>query len=456
MFHLQSILRLVPAAWRRVRPSQVRPSRSRPSLENLPDRILPSIDLAGPVQQTLSQDLAEPGPDQMRFMEVPKSDDLLSSWESDAFSLSPQQMSDILGGPSRVEQLGTPVVTHGTVGLLGDTFQTLDLQFGPSLTVHLVFGGVGAGSAGGPGSAASAQPPLLGGLVDVNSDGVERRFLMDYGGASRDRPDGPPLSLVPNALQNLGDGKWTRPALGDRPVIGAQEPTETAPLAETTGPSLAPFLAGSPGGKQIADGLAAQAADDVGVNGMAEVAANAPGNPADVLLTVDTVLPDARADLVSLQNADLTIVPTYVVIDAPAAPVAPPGEGERSDLGLTAQVVGLDELPGGVSRAPSSADRLFEQLAWADGGRGVEAWRLAAAGVESGGIEVGDAPHAAARAGPTASPTDAGLALREWLDGLLQEGGKGAAVVSALALEGLMAYVCWRGWRPGPQDTRPK
>src|SRR5262249_35430347 len=187
------------------------------------------------------------------------------------------------------------------------------------------------------------------------------------------------------------------------------------PSVATTGPSLATFLVGWSGGKQIADGLAEQTANDTRKNGTAEVAVDHPGKPADVLLTVDTVLPDANADLVRLQNADLAIVPTYLVGDAPVAPVAPPHADERPDLTLTTHVLGLDELPGGVSRALVSTDPLFELLASADRGRGVEARRLLAeAGVRPDGIEVCDAPAAA--------PTDAGLALRQWLDGLLNQG----------------------------------
>jgi hypothetical protein len=424
-----------------VRQPRAKPPRSRPSLEPLSDRILPSVHLAGPAPDALVRiDLSDPESDQLRFVEIPNSDSLLTYWGSGAFSLSAQQMVDILGGPSRVQQLGTPVVARDTVELGGETFPALDLRYGSTLAVNLAFGGDRAGSAGKPGSVVYA--PLLGGLVEVYTDGGERRFLMQYQGAGQDGPDGPPLVPLPDALRYLGDGKSTHAAPGDRPALGGQVPTEAVPLAEPTGPSPPPFIPGWPGGMPVAGGLVEPPADDAWENGAREVAADAPGNPADVLLTVDTVLPDTKADLVRLQNADLTIVPTYVVEDAPAAPAAPPRADDHSDLGLTARVVGLDESPGGVASVPSAADRLFEQLAWVGGGHGVEAWRPAAARVQSDGIEVGDAPHAA--------PADAGLALREWLDGFLQQNGEGAAVVSALALEGLLAYVCWRGWRPAP------
>jgi hypothetical protein len=171
------------------------------------------------------------------------------------------------------------------------------------------------------------------------------------------------------------------------------------------------------------------------------------------LLTVDTVLPDAMADLVRLQNADLAIVPTYVVGTAPATPPAPRVD-DRPDMGLTAQVVGLDEFPGDGSLTPASADRLFEQLAWADSGRGEAACSLDLGGMQPGASDVGDAAQAAALAQRSAVPTDAAPALLEWLDGLLQQGEKGAVMVPVLALEGLMAFVYWRGLRPDPPRPR--
>ncbi len=190
------------------------------------------------------------------------------------------------------------------------------------------------------------------------------------------------------------------------------------------------------------------------MNATAEVAVHAPGNPADVLLTVDTVLPDAKADLVRLQNADLAIVPTYVVGAAPATPPALPRVDDRPDLGLAAQVVGLDEFPGDESRTPSSTDRFFEQLAWADSGRGVAACSLDLGEMQPGAIDVGD--EDAAQAQLSAVSTDAAPALREWLDGLLQQGKKGAVMVPVLAIEGLMAFVYWRGLHPDRRGDRPK
>jgi hypothetical protein len=215
-------------------------------------------------------------------------------------------------------------------------------------------------------------------------------------------------------------------------------------------------MAGWAGGTQISGSLSTPSAHDAGVNGMAEVAVHAPGNPADVLLTVDTVLPDAKADLVRLQNADLAIVPTYVVGSAPATPVAPPRVDERPDLGLAAHVVGLDEFPGDGSLTPAAADRLFGQLVWADSGRGVAACSLDLGGMQPGASDVGDAAEAAAQAQESAVPTDAASAFREWLDGLLQQGEKGALMVPVLALEGLLAFVYWRGLRPDRQGDRPK
>jgi hypothetical protein len=171
---------------------------------------------------------------------------------------------------------------------------------------------------------------------------------------------------------------------------------------------------------------------------------------------VDPVLPEALADLVRLQNADLAIVPTYVVGTPPAIPLAPPRGDDRPDLGLTVRVVGLDEFPGEGSLTPASTARLFEQLARADRGRGVAACSLDLGGMQSGAIDVGDAAQAAVPVQQSAVPTDAAPALGEWLEGLLQQGEKGAVMIPVLALEGLMAFVYWRGSRPDRQGDRPK
>jgi hypothetical protein len=447
MFYLHAILRLGSAALRWLRQPPVRPSCRRPSLELLPVRVLPSVDLVGPVRSDDSVDLAEPEIQQMRFMEIPKSGPVLEYWESGAFSLSAKEMFDILGGPSHAEQLGPPVVTRGTEEIDGKTFATLEVGFGSSLTASFVFAGEGAGSAGNAESATYARPFLLGGLLELNGDGGERRFLMDYRGSEKAGPGARSLVGLLSA-ESTGDNKATQPGPGDRSAVDGPEPAEALPLSGTTGPSLAFFMAGWAGGTQIAGGLSTPSADDASVNAMAEVAVHAPGNPADVLLTVDTVLPDAKADLVRLQHADLAIVPTYVVGTAPANPLAPRVD-DRPDLGLAAQVVGLDEFPEGGSLTPASTDRLFEQPAWADSGRGAAAGSLDLGGMQPGAIDVGDAAQSAV-------PTDAAPALREWLGGLLQQGEKGAVMVPVLALEGLMAFVYWRGLRPDRQGDRPK
>jgi hypothetical protein len=421
----------------------------------LPDRILPSIDLVSPVLPSYSLDLAEPKIDQMRFMEVPKSGDLLGYWESGAFSLSAKEMIAIIGGPSHAEQLDARVVTRGTVEIDGEAFATLEVGFGSSVTANFLFARDGAGSAGNPGSATYARPSLLGGLLELYADGGVRRFLMDYRDSERAALDVPPFFGLLSA-EHTRDNKAARPGPGDQLAGSGPEPTETVPLSGTTGPSLALFMAGSAGGTQIAGGLSSPSADDAGVNAMAEVSVHTPGNPADELLMVDTVLPDAEADLVRLQNADLAIVPTYLIGAAPATPLAPPRVDDRPDLSLAAQVVGLDEVPGDGGPAATSTDRLFEQLECADSWRGVAACILDLGEMQPGAIDAGDAAQAAGQAQQSAAPTDAALAFREWLDGLLQQGEKSAVMVPVLALEGLMAFVYWRGLRPERQGDRPK
>jgi hypothetical protein len=455
MFHLHAIRRLGSAALRWLRQPALSPSCTRPSLELLPDRILPSTDVVSPVRPDYSLELAEPEIERMRFMEIPKSGAVLRYWESDAFSLSAKEVFDIIGGPSLAEQFDMPVLTPGTVQIEGKSFATLELGFGTSVTACFVFAGDEAGSAGNAESAPYLRPNLLGGLLELHADGGERRFLMDYRGPEKAEL-GAPLHFGLLSAEYTGDSKAIQPWRGGRPAVGGPEPTEALPVWATTGPPLALFIAGWPGGTQIAGGLSTPSADDAGLNAMAEAAFHAPGNPADVLLTVDTVLPDARADLVRLQNADLAIVPTYVAGAAPATPLAPPRVDDRPDLGLAAQVVGLDEFPTDGSLMPASTDRLFEQLAWAGGGGGLATGGVDLRGMQLGAIDGGDAAQAAAEARHSAVPTDAAPAVREWLDVLLQRVEKGAVMVPVLALEGLMAFVYWRGLRADRQRDRPK
>jgi hypothetical protein len=452
MFDLQSILWLGSAALRRLREPQVRPSYRRLSLECLSDRVLPSVDFVGPVHLD-SVDWADPEVQQMRFMEVPKSGPVLQYWESGTFTLTAKEMFDILGGLSHAEQLGPPVVTRGTVDINGQAFPTLELGFGSSLAASFVFAGKGAGSAGNAESATYDRPSILGGLLEVSADGGERRFLMDYRGSERAGPGAPFLLGVLTAESN-GDNKATQPGPGDRPAVEVPEPVEALCLSGMTGPCLASFMAGWPGGTQIAGTLSTPSADDAGANGMAEVDVHAPGNPADVLLTVDTVLPDAKADLVRLQNADLAIVPTYVVAAAPANSVARPRGDDQPDLGLAAHVVGLDAFPGdGTTAAP---DRVFEQLAWAESGPGVDSCSLHLATMQLAAIDVGDPAPDAAQAEQSGVPADAAPTFREWLDGVLDQREKAAVMVPVLALEGVMAFIYWRGLRPDRQNDRPK
>jgi hypothetical protein len=188
---------------------------------------------------------------------------------------------------------------------------------------------------------------------------------------------------------------------------------------------------------------------------MAEVDVQPLGNPADMLLTVDTVLPDAKADLVGLQNADLAVVPTYVIGPAPATPPAPPRVDHRPDLGLAAQVVGLDEFPGDGRLTPPATDRLFEQPAWVDSG-GEAACNLDLQGMQLGAIDVGDAAQPTAQTEESAPPTVDAPAFRQWLDGLLQHAKKSTVMVPVIALEALLAFAYCRGLRPDRQGDRPK
>ena len=451
MFHLQSMVRLGSATLRWLRTRRARPARVRPSLEFLPDRVLPSIDLAGLANPDLSLDKADPALSQVRIIETPAAA-LPPYPDSGASYISFQQLLDVIRTASPAAGLGTPVVTAGALELDGQTVQILTLRYGSSVQVCLAFGDGDAASPGEPGSAATPSPDLLGGLVHVYSQGGERRFLVDF-----DRPGpgwfgGPTLSLLLNSAY-AADGLSSDHALRDRAWFGDHGPTESPPAAsfEGTSPSLAAFLTDRPSGEQIAGGLAAPTADEAGGNATGEVAANAPGDPADVLIAVEPGVPDANADLFNLQKADLAVVPTYVVRDAPAAPAAETRADGRPDLSLSAYVVGLDEAPASSRRSPSvaAADRVFEELAPMGDGREMGAWRLTAVGSSSD-------PRWRAAAPPRAVSADVGIRLREWLDALVPQGGKGAAVVAAVGLEGLLAYLCWQGWRPGRRVPSPK
>jgi hypothetical protein len=459
MLNLCMIRRLGSAALRWLRqpsvtPSCRRPSFRKPSLEMLPNRILPSIDLVIPVHADYSLDLAEPEIEQMRFMEIPKSGDLLKYWDSGTFSLSAKEMLDIIGGPSHAEQFDTPVVTRGKLEIEGETFATLNVGFGSSLKGSFVFAEEGAGSAGNPESATYACSSLLGGLVEVY--GGERRFLMRYRGSEMAESGAPSLFPLLSA-EYSGDKNATQPGPGDRPATGEPEPMDTTPSSGTTGSSLALFMAGLGSGTQIAGGLSAlSSADDADVNAMAEVYVQPLGNPADVLFTVDTVLPDAKTDLVGLQNADLAVVPTYVVGPPPTTALAPRRVDDRLDLDLAAQVVGLDEFPGDGRLTPPDTDRLFKQPAWVDDGGGVAACKLDLEGMQLGAIDVGNAAQPEAKTEESAAPTDHAPAFREWLDGLLQHAKKSTVMVPVIALEALLAFAYCRGLRPDRQGDRPK
>ena len=299
-------------------------------------------------------------------------------------------------------------MTRGNLEIDGNAYATLNVEFGSSATASLVFAGEWAASTGGVASAPDARPLLVGGLLELGADLGERRFLMDYRGLER-----PEFSATARygLLSTADNGdKAAPPGPGGRPTVGGLQPPEALPLVGTTAPSLALFLVGWADGTQIADGLSTASTDNAGTSARADAAAHARGNPADVLLTVDTVLPDVMADLVRLQNADLAMGPTYMVGTPPAAAHAPPRLDDQPDLGLPVQVVGIDAFPGERSLTP---------------GRGVATRSLDMAAMQSGAVAVGDAAQATAQAQQSAV-TDAAPALRQWLDGLVQQGLKGA------------------------------
>jgi len=392
------------------------PLRARLSLEPLTDRFVPNAagtDLTG---STLAQQLAS-ADTQVRFVEIPAAGPWQAHVGTQTAPLTSRQMSDILGGVSNLDQLGTPSVTSGTVEYAGETIPILILQFGSTITVELAYSTDGTGSIGRLGSAADAQSNVVGGLVNVYVGGSERRFLIDH-----DEQPNWQAPLLPEVLRSgdrVGDGDSNSFVPGaSRSGLGGFAPSNMSAAAPNS--ALAAFIAGGSNGRQIADGLAAPTADGTWVN-TAEVAVNG-GNPADVLLAVDTVLPDAKADLIRLKDADLAVVPTYLIGGAGTASARAGGE-DPSDAGLVPRVVGLDEVPGGVPPAPVSVEQLLDLLGSVEGTRDAR----------PGEMEV----------------RDAGFALRAWFEGVLNQSGAGAVVV-ALVLEGaLVTYVYRRSRRVG-------
>ena len=195
MFHLQSMVRLGSATLRWLRTRRARPARVRPSLEFLSDRILPSIDLSGLANPDLSPAKTDPALAQVQIIETPAGA-LPPYHDSEASSISYQQLLDVIRAASPAAGLGRPVVTTDTLGLDGQTVQILNLSYGSSVTLRLAFDDRGAASPGEPDSAATSSSNLLGGLVDVNSQGGESRFLLDFDRTGRDWFGGSSLSMA--------------------------------------------------------------------------------------------------------------------------------------------------------------------------------------------------------------------------------------------------------------------
>ena len=281
MFHLQSMVRLGSATLRWLRTPRARPARVRPSLEFLSDRILPSIGLSGLANPDLSPVKTDPALAEVRIIEIPGAAALPPYHDSGALSISSQQLLDVIQAASPAAGLGRPVATADTLEIDGQTVQVLNLSYGSSVTFRLAFGDGDAAAPGEPDSAATSSSNLLGGLVDVYSQGGESRFLLDFGGSGR-VPAGRGAAVVAAQLRLRRRVPRRRPISRPRPAgrssFDNHGPTETQPAAasEGTSPSLAAFLTDRPSGEQIAGGLAAQTADGAGGDVTGEVAVNAP------------------------------------------------------------------------------------------------------------------------------------------------------------------------------------
>ncbi len=148
---------------------------------------------------------------------------------------------------------------------------------------------------------------------------------------------------------------------GVLPEVAAADPT-AAPTADDRAVSAAqPDAAPSPpparvDGGGIADDLAAADAATPS-DGTGDVDAADPGGPAANLLVVNWASPNPTEQLTPLTRANLALVPTYAVNDAPP-PAAPPARPNGEvDLALAGVVVGPDHARTAAPVADPSAAR---------------------------------------------------------------------------------------------------
>lgn len=275
-----------------------------------------------------------------------------------------------------------PAVTSGELNVGGESYPVLDLQFGSTAQVVLAFGSGGATTLEEP--EGSPGVSVLGAGIAVQTATGDQRYLLDFvhhldwdgivppPAPGPYEPPGPGVVPGPNAAgtRGAGDAYVCEQGMsqGTTPCEMMAEMVDPSPTGRTKGSRIADGLARWDGGGS--DGMTDGTPDGV------EIDAADPDGQTLALVTMDWDLPDAKQELVPLHRANLAVVPTYVVGEAPA-PTAPAAAADpREDLRLTDEVVGLDQPPstdtatGADAPIAAAADELFRNMPFAVGPRG--------------------------------------------------------------------------------------
>jgi hypothetical protein len=268
-----------------------------------------------------------------------------------------------------------PVVAAGELTVAAESFPVLDLQFGSTVDVVLVFRQPGA--AAPQGSSNGHDSDLLGAGVAVHTQAGDECYFVDFDHFSK-------MNAINARLASEWDGAaYSTAARGPREARAVDGSSESSGLGRNSSPETqAPVGVFDPGptyrqdGGRIADGLARPQDDfdqeipDKSENGEVNIL----DADADViaLVTAGWDLPEASQQLVPLGKTDRAVVPAYVVEDGSGADASAAPAETRDDRILSSVVVGLDEppplvglqFPAGVERPGRNAalERLFQEM----------------------------------------------------------------------------------------------
>ncbi len=338
-----------------------------------------------------------------------------------------------------------PAVVTGDLNVGGKSYPVADVQFGSTAQVVLVFGKDDSPAPQGPGG--RPDDGVLGAGIAVQTPNGDQRYVLDFdrgvGQAGFDprlyEPPGPGFVPDPSApyprggyacAADKGESQMTTPC-------EATEEVDPCPMGRTDGSRIADGLA-------RADGGGSSGRTDGTTDGV-EIDAADPDGQTLALVTPDWDLPDARQELVPLHDANLAVVPTYVVGDG-QAPAADAPADARPDLNLTVEVVGLEE-PSTSSRQPTTeeapvapdataaADHLFQSL-----------FRQTPSPAQE---DAGSTPPEAAPSPEAASSFGHCLGrlvsrCESLLADLPQPSAQETAAAEAVAVEAILAFSTWR------------